>query len=845
MNGKKAKYLDRLILICALLVCRVAAADEKHDYPLAPVSFEKVTLQDSFWLPRLKLQAESTVPHALIQTEPAVENLRRCGNFLHGRGGELPFPHRFVSSDLYKVMEGAAYLLMIKPDPALEKRLDEIIQIIADAQQDDGYLYVSHICGIARPKEMGERPYSWVVHSHELYNMGHMYEGAIAYYQATGKDTWLRVAEKSARHINKVFFEGDPHYNDGRPVMQAPGHEELELALCKLYRITGKRLYLDMAKRFLDIRGVTYRPEGEGTMSPSYAQQHKPVIEQTQAVGHAVRAGYLYAAMADVSALTGDMSYARAAERIWHDIVDTKMHIIGGLGATHGIEGFGPAYDLPNRQTYNETCAAVANVLFNFRMYLLHKDAKYFDVAEVALLNNSLAGMGLTGNRFFYVNVLETDGVRTFNHGTGGRAEWFGCACCPSNLARLIPQVPGYMYAHTDDEIYLGLYGSSRTTIPLAGGDVTIEQQSEYPFEGRVVLKIDPSTDRQFALKLRIPTWAREQFVPGKLYRYVDGLQPEWTVNVNGKAVDTSLTKGFATIQRMWKAGDTVELNIPMPVRYSQAIAQVQANRDRIAITRGPLVYCAEQADNRASEKAGERADVVQRFFVPQPASPSDICTETIEEGLLKGIVRVSVPAMEIVGDSVQASTLKLIPYYAWNNRGEDSMIVWLPRTESLAREYLVSNHLAAADYGKIVATHTHEGDAVSAVVDGHVPDRSDDQDQPRWTSLPFKNRGENIIFEFDRPRTVGSIAVYWYEEPGGEGENVRLPRGWWVDYRVGNGDWTRMKKYVTDDYGLERDKFNVVRPAAPLTCDAISIRILPQVGYCMGVHEVQLEFDE
>jgi DUF1680 family protein len=609
---------------------------------------------------------------------------------------------------------------------------------------------------------------------------------------------------------------------------------------------------------------VTYRPEGEGTMSPSYAQQHKPVIQQTAAVGHAVRAGYLYAGMADVSALTGDRSYARAAEKIWHDIVDTKMHIIGGLGATHGIEGFGPAYDLPNRQTYNETCAAVANVLFNFRMYLLHKDAKYFDVAEVALFNNSLAGMSLAGKSFFYVNVLETDGVPTFNHGSRGRSEWFGCACCPSNLARLIPQVSGYMYTHTDDEIYLGLYGSSRTEIPLAGGDVTIEQKSDYPFDGSVRLKIEPSIDQQFALKLRIPTWARERFVPGQLYHYIDALEPKWTLKINGKSVDASPAKGFATVERTWKAGDTVELDLPMPIRYSKAIDQVQANRDRIAITRGPLVYCAEQADNPASRKTDDRSDIVQRFFIPEPADPSEIETEVIDAGLLQGVVRVSVPAMEIPKKGISpvfrngpeetshklelspfSSTVRLIPYYAWNNRGEDSMIVWFPRKESLARRHMASNQLTAADYGKVEATHTHEGDSVAAVVDGCVPDTSDDQDQPRWTGLPFKNRGQNLVFEFDRTRTVGSIAVYWYEEVGGEGEEVRLPRGWWVDYRTGEGEWTRMKTYITDDFGLERDKFNVVRPAAPLKCDAISIRILPQVGFCMGVHEIQLQFDD
>ena len=827
--------MRRTVIAIWLMLVIPANADEKHDYPLSPMSFEKVTLQDNFWLPRLKVQAESTVPHALEQTEPAVQNLRRCGNFLHGRGGELPFPHRFISSDLYKVMEGAAYLLMIKPDPALEKQMDDIIEIIADAQQNDGYLYVSHICKIAKPKAMGETPYSWVVHSHELYNLGHMYEGAIAYYRATGKDKWLRVAEKSAQHFNKVFFEGDPNYNGGRPVMQAPGHQELELALCKLYRVTGNRLYLKMAKRFLDIRGVTYRPEGEGVMSPSYAQQHKPVRQQTKAVGHAVRAGYLYAAMADVSALTGDASYAQAADKIWHDIVDTKMHLIGGLGATHGIEGFGPEFELPNRNTYNETCAAVANVFFNFRMYLLHQDAKYFDVAEVALLNNSLAGMGLAGDSFFYVNVLEADGIRMFNKGTAGRAAWFGCACCPSNLARLIPQVSGYMYAHTDDEVFLALYGSSRTDIPLAGGEVAIDQASNYPFDGRVALKIDPSIDQEFALKLRIPTWARERFVPGELYHYVDKLDPRWTLKVNDKQVEANVVKGFATIRRIWRAGDQVELDIPMPVRHSVTIDQVKANRNRIALTRGPLVYCAEQADN-----GGE---TVQRFFFPEPADPSETRMEVLRDGLLKGVVRVSVPAREVVGESTKESTVKLVPYYAWNNRGEQSMIVWMPRNEPLARASMKSNLLTESSYGKVLATHTFDEDTVAAVVDGKIPSKSADQNQPRWTSLPFNNRGQNILVEFGETRNVRSISIYWYENP--DSGEVTLPRGWWVDYRVGDGDWTRMKKHATDSFGLERDTFNVVRPKAPLHCDAISIRILPQQSSCMGVHELQVEFEE
>lgn len=633
-----------------------------RDYPVTPVPFNHVELNDDFWRPRLETQKRTTLPFALEKTERAVENLRRCGDFIRNEVTEMPFPHRFVSSDLYKVMEGGAYLLMLEKDEQLEAQLDEIIRIIGRAQKDDGYLYVSHTCGTIHVKEMGETPYSWVVHSHELYNMGHMYEGAVAYYQATGKREWLDIAEKSARHIYNVFFEGNPNYNDGEPVNQAPGHQEPELALCKLYRQTGNELFLEMAKRFLDIRGVTYCPKGVGIMSPRYAQQHAPVAEQTEAVGHAVRAGYMYAGMADVSALTGDTTYALALEKIWHNLVDTRMHITGGMGAVHGIEGFGPEYELPNAEAYNETCAAVANVFFNHRMVLMHQDAKYFDVAEVALLNNSLAGVNLDGNRFFYVNPLESDGEMEFNHGSAGRSLWFDCACCPSNIARLMPQISGYMYAHSEDSIFLLLYGQSDTTIELDGLSVGIEQKTRYPFDGDIALRVSPSEPAEFAMRLRIPTWTGEQFVPGDLYQYVNEGE-SWIIRVNGEDVQTEQQNGFATINRIWSTGDTVELHLPMPVRFSRCHEEVKANRNRIAVTRGPLVYCAEGIDNGGT--------ISQLAINPIPEARA--CTAaSIPDGPLKKMIRVTVPSSE--------SEIQMVPYFAWNNRDKGSMIVWLPR---------------------------------------------------------------------------------------------------------------------------------------------------------------------
>jgi len=686
MNGSTHNTLLLVVLCCLIWACRPAETGQEvlvsEPATLTPVPFNEVRLEDDFWLPRLRTQAETLVPFALDKTIPAVENLRKTAQFLKGDTTDLPFPHRYLSSDLYKVMEGAAYLLAVDEDPELERRLDEIIEIIAAAQQEDGYLYVAHITGVSKDHDhwggggMGDRPYSFVLHSHELYNMGHMYEGAVAYYRATGKDRWLEVAEKNARHINQVFFEGSPGYNDGRPVNQAPGHEEIELALVKLYRLTGEQLYLDMAKRFLDIRGRTYVPDGEGYMAPSYAQQHLPVVDQREPVGHAVRAAYLYSAMADVAALTGTHEYDAALYAIWRNIVDTRMHITGGLGAVHGIEGFGPPYFLPNKEAYNETCAAVGNVFFNYRMFLLTRDAVFMDVAEVALLNNALAGVNIDGNKFFYVNPLEADGTAPFNHGEPGRSPWFDTACCPTNIARLIPQVPGLIYSHVGDTIYASFYAGSHAVVPIESGDVSIRQETGYPFEGRVRLVVDPERDQSFTLKLRIPGWARtNQFLPGDLYYYADNdsVRDTWQILVNGTAEDVPLDKGFASLSREWAPGDEVELILPMDVRFTKANENVEADRGRIAATRGPLVYCAESVDNGGP---------VQRFSIARLPEPSAIVTERIEKGILENVVSVSFPSIQTGTVDRNTRNLTMVPYYAWNNRGNGSMIVWIPNPD-------------------------------------------------------------------------------------------------------------------------------------------------------------------
>lgn len=800
------------------------------DYPIKPVPFNRVKVTSDFWRPRLVTQREVLVPFAFERTEPGVKHLQAAADFLVGKEVDGHRAHRFIDSDLYKVMEGAAYLLQLEADPELEAKLDFLAGVIEAAQHENGYLYPSHTTGVGSSKQMmGDQPYEFVVHSHELYNVGHMYEAAIAYYQATGKDKLLRVAERSAQHINQVFFAGDPNYNDGQPVEQAPGHQEIELALVKLYRVTGKKLYLDMARRFLEIRGVTYVPDGEGVMAPTYAQQHAPVAQQREAVGHAVRATYLYSAMADVGTLTGQPDYKKALQHIWRNIVDTRMHITGGLGAVHGIEGFGPQYELPNKDAFNETCAAVGNVLFNYRMFLLNKDARYLDVAEVALLNNVLAAVNLDGNRFFYVNPLAADGKYPFNHGTPGRAPWFGTACCPSNMARLLPQVPGMTYAHSGNDLYVTFYAASETAVDLDAGRVEIQQQTDYPNDGRIHLAISPEQPTQFKLFLRIPTWTGSQFVPGELYQYADRASTSIQLSVNSEPVPTSVENGFAVIDRTWKAGDKVELSLPMPVRVSECHASVAANRDRVAFTRGPFVLCAEDVDNGGA---------TQRFFADSLPAGSEIDISR-QEHMSTHFLQATLPAKALTADGgIDEARLVLTPYYAWNNRGVGSMTVWFPKNRELA-QFDPTTLPQESPFVEVKASHTFEQDTVSAIGDNHKPRWSSGNKVSRWSSRPQKDAEQWVEGHFAETRSIRSLGLYWFQNR----EDVRVPASWSVEVQQ-NGEWQPFELYVTDEYGVRVNQYNVVHPAKPLKCDAIRVLMSPQEDSCVGILEIDVAFE-
>ncbi|MCC9603131.1 glycoside hydrolase family 127 protein [Stieleria sp. JC731] len=798
--------LKAFVAACLLAVSTCAISDAQDEPTTAPmrfVSFDQVQMDDQIWQPRIRLLVNNTLPHAFKNTEVAQRRLRLCAEWLESGGqSEKPEPHRFNTSDLYKVMEGAALMIQSEPNDDIEAMMDHIIHIIARAQASDGYLYVPHITGSIYKNEMGDRPYSFLIHSHELYNVGHLYEAAVAYAQATGKTKLLEVAEKNAAHVQRAIFDGDPNYNDGKPIMQAPGHQEIEIGLLKLYAYTGKELYLQMAKRFLDIRGVTFVPDGDGVNSATYAQQHLPVAKQKSATGHAVRATYQYAAMAEVDSLRNSDDYSEALDHIWHDIVDRKMHITGGLGAVHGIEGFGPDYVLPNKDTYLETCAAVGNVFFNMRMFLKYRDAKYVDVAEIALLNNCLAGMGEDGTTFFYPNPLEADQRHQ------PRSGWFGTACCPSNIARLIPQVSGYMYASDNQSVDCVLYGSNSTTISIDNTHVQLRQTTDYPWSGSIKIDVNPKSTIAFPLRLRIPTWAGSQLVPGELYSFANAA-PKWEVKVNGQAIQTEAVEGFVTLERQWNAGDQVQLILPMPVRKNRCIDEVEANRGRFCFSRGPIVYCAEGIDNEGA---------VQRFFVP------DFRSEHVKEVATdKGWPELVVPAKERKLEAAATDReLRLLPYFAWSNRDRSSMQVWFPESEALATPDLTSPDNLR--FAAVKASHTFAQDNVDAVRMKHTPKSSADTSIPRWTSWPEKGKEQWVEVQLERPMQIRSVGVYFYDDQGG----VQVPKSWVVQLPDGE-NWNTMPIYNTDQYSVLPDNYNTIHPATTTVTDRLRLQLVPQ----------------
>jgi sialate O-acetylesterase len=626
----------------------------QRDYPITPVLFTAVTLTDKFWSKRIEINRTVSIPFGFnkCEEEGRIRNFAKAGELMEGEyEGKMPFD----DTDVYKIIEGASYSLKVHPDVKLEQYIDDILIKIAAAQKDDGYLCTW------KTLDPDTTPAWWVKPgprwhdlgaSHELYNAGHMYEAAFAHYQATGKRNFLDIALKNANLIVETFGPGKK--------LAPPGHQVIETGLVKLYRATHNKKYLDQAKFFLDQRGNAEGHELYG----DYSQDHIPLAQQDEAVGHAVRAVYMYAGMADIAAIEKDTTYLKAIDKIWDNVVSKKMYVTGGIGARHKGEAFGDNYELPNPTSYNETCAAIGNVYWNHRMFLLHGDAKYLDVLERTLYNGMLSGVSLSGDLFFYPNPLESDGKYEYNIGKLGRQPWFDCSCCPSNVMRFIPSVTNYIYAHRDDDLYVNLFVAGNANIELKKTPVRITQETNYPWDGKVVIKVDPVSSYPFVLNVRIPGWATGNPLPSDLYYYVDETRDSVSLTINGSPLDLNLKNGFAVIERQWARGDLVELNLPMPVRRVAAHANVVHDQNKIALTRGPLVYCAEAVDN-----AGKVFDLV----VP---NKSEFRAE-YKSDLLGGVTVIKGNAVDKSGEDRE---LTAIPYYAWAHRGNGEMAVWLPR---------------------------------------------------------------------------------------------------------------------------------------------------------------------
>lgn len=632
------------------------AALSAQTYPYAPVPFTAVEVTDDFWSRRIDASRTTTIPLAFGKCEET----GRYDNFVKAahpdesnEAGGFPFD----DTDVYKTIEGASYLLQTCHDKRLETYIDSVIAIVAAAQEPDGYLFTARTMNPAHPHRWAGAA-RWTQEeelSHELYNLGHMIDGAVAHHQATGKRNFLDIAIRYADCVCREIGTGEEQ------TLCVPGHEIASMALAKLYTVTGEKKYLDQAKLFLDWRGRT-------ATRRTYNQTHLPVTQQDEAVGHAVRAGYLYAGMADVAALTGDTAYSNAVDRIWDNITGKKLYITGGIGSTAQGEAFGNDYELPNLTAYCETCAAIANVYVNHRLFLLHGDAKYYDVLERTLYNALIAGVSLGGNAFFYPNPLES-------HGNYHREPWFGCACCPSNICRFIPSIPGYIYATNDDGIYVNLFVDSHASLTLRGKAVEMEQQTAYPYDGDVSIRITKNNAGTFSLKIRIPGWAQNIVTPNNLYTYADTLLPAYTVRVNGTAVGDSLDKGYLTVSRKWRKGDIIDVSFDMPARLVHADTLVEADRGRAAVERGPLVYCAEWCDNPFNI-ASALLNQAPTFSVNEA------------DGLLGGIRTITTDVQTLGYDSagkitVNDAKLTLIPYYAWAHRGDGDMMVWIAQQPS------------------------------------------------------------------------------------------------------------------------------------------------------------------
>ena len=818
------------------------ASQSRPDYPYKPVPFTKVHLNDVFWAPRIETNRKVTIPSAFQQCERTqrVYHFERAAKALRGEKLEDTRPpgYPFDDTDLYKVIEGASYTLNVYPDPKLDAYVDGLIAKIAAAQEPDGYIYTTRTINPKEPHRWAG-PARWVLErddSHELYNLGHLFEAAVAHHLGTGKTSLLNVATKAADLLVQTFGPGKRS--------TWPGHQITEMALVRLYRVTGKEEYLNLAKFFLDERGPgpdpaspTQFPNGEraNPRGLDYNQAQQKVANQTEPVGHAVRAMYMYAGMADVAALTNDQYIRNAGDKIWENLTSSKLYLTGGVGAAGGHEGFGKPYELPNMQAYNETCASVGMDYWNHRQFLLHGDSKYIDIMERTLFNGLISGVSLDGKTFFYPNPLESNGQHA-------RSEWFGVACCPGNITRFMASVPGYIYATKGDNVYVNLYAGGTADVETPGGKLKVVQETRYPWDGAVKMTVTPDKARRFAFNIRIPGWARNEPVPSDLYRFMDKDTSAATITVNGAKVPMNLDKGYVTINRSWKPGDVIDLSLPMPVRRIIANPNVEADRDRVALQRGPVVYAAEWVDN----PGGKTRNIV----LPDA---SRLETE-FRADLLNGVQVIKGRSVGLATTETGTITrteqdFMAIPYATWANRGRGQMNVWVARTEAAARP---TPFPTVATSSTVTASPPQQGRGknVRPIIDGEEPRNSAEAGSyfdwwpvqgwnPACEQPPAQgqrrqcSKGEWIEMTFAKPSTVSQTEIYWFDDAANRG-GVRVPASWKLLYRDGE-QWKPVE--TADGFGVTKDAWNKIT-FTPVTTSALRLEVVMQPGVSAGLQE-------
>jgi len=745
-------------LLNALDTPTVAATD----YAVKPVPLTQVDILDDFWAPRMEVNRNVSIWHCFNKMEE---------------------PDDFGSP---KLIEAAAYMLAKRPDPKLEEYVDQVIDRLVTQLNPR----------LTDPHKAVRVP-------------GHFLEGAVAYYAVTGKRKMLDAALEDGKVIDANFGPGKRDY--------ISEHEGQKIGLLALYRLTGDEKYLKLAKFFMDGRGKDGYPRtGEYAIDRTYAQDHEPVVKQDEAVGHCVRAMFLYIPLADLAALTGRPEYQEAADKIWEDMVHHKLYLTGSIGSIRFHEQFGSAYELPNLSAWNETCAAYGNVVWNQRLFQLHQDAKYIDVLERVLYNGFADGVSLKGDHFFYQNPL-----RSF--GNYERFDWIDVPCCPPNVVRLLASLGSYVYAQSSDSIYVNLFVGSKAKVGLpSGSTVAIHQETRYPWEGEVSIRINTERAEPFAMLVRIPGWTRNEVVPGDLYEYADKFDEKPTLKVNGQPAELTMERGYARIERKWAKGDTVQLHLPMPVRRVKANAQAQEDREMVALQRGPLVYCAEWPDNNGH---------ALNLIVPEDAKFESQWRPELLNGV--EVVTGNVEALQREGNSGELEgrphRLVAIPYHAWSNRGPGEMAVWMPGKPDKAwvaplPPDPIQAVRSSGGVEKAWTGYNDQNDDIRALYDGKDPLSSADESYLYFRMRPEPGTAAWIEYEFKAPAQVSSAQVYWFDDR----RFCRVPASWRVLYKDGNA-WKPVAN--VGPYVVSKDKFNTVS-FSPVTTVAMRLEVEPATKF-------------